>query len=546
MLKILATSLIMVMLVACAISPPTDTKLPSLEPQVTATASHTATPLLIATAIPAPSYTVCAAGCDFTTIQAAIDDPGTAPGDIIGVTDAVHTEAGIVVNKSVTIQGRGADSTAVQAHATTDSATDRVFLIANGATVTIRALTIRHGNPISDPDSGGGITNEGTLTLQNSIVSDNTSNAGGGILNVGTLTLVNCTVRDNAAVKSGDYMQKCGNGGGIKNMAGTLTLINSTVSGNSAQKNGGGVFVSCDGTLELINSTVSGNSAGGNGGGIYIKGAVELVNSTISDNSAAVNGGGVYAEGSGEQGVPRGLLNYSNTIIASNRCGLEKYGTADCLIGDYGTIGTNTNNLVGDNSCSPDYSGDPMLGTLADNGGDTQTHALLPGSPAIDAISVLSCTLTTDQRGAPRPVALSSSDTPCDIGAFEAQTLDTTTVSGMAVQSPGHHHMALGYAGQFIFVVPEKALVGAFTSDLSESDFYVPQTLLAEAVGADSADVDCQGYVRGLGRVLLVQEHFPRATPPARRADDASLLHQINQPRRPRVADAQPPLEQRD
>ena len=82
----------------------------------------------------------------------------------------------------------------------------------------------------------------------------------------------------------------------------------------------------------------------------------------------------------------------------------------------------NRNNLVEDDTCSPDYSGDPMLGPLVNNGGDTETHALLPGSPAIDAISAISCTLPTDQRWAPRPVAQTSADIPCDIGAFEVQT----------------------------------------------------------------------------------------------------------------------------
>jgi len=63
-----------------------------------------------------------------------------------------------------------------------------------------------------------------------------------------------------------------------------------------------------------------------------------------------------------------------------------------------------------------------MLGPLADNGGATWTHALLLDSPAIDAVSVVSCTLSTDQRGAPRPIVQTSSDTPCDIGAVEQQT----------------------------------------------------------------------------------------------------------------------------
>ena len=78
-------------------------------------------------------------------------------------------------------------------------------------------------------------------------------------------------------------------------------------------------------------------------------------------------------------------------------------------------------NLIEDGSCNADFSGDPMLGPLADNGGGISTHSLLPGSPAIDAIPAILCTLPTDQRGALRPIAQISPDTPCDIGAFELQ-----------------------------------------------------------------------------------------------------------------------------
>lgn len=71
--------------------------------------------------------TVCAAGCDFMTVQDALDDSGIIAGDVINITDAVHTESGILVNKDVTIQGQGADSTIVQAHTDVDEATERVF-----------------------------------------------------------------------------------------------------------------------------------------------------------------------------------------------------------------------------------------------------------------------------------------------------------------------------------------------------------------------------------------------------------------------------------
>jgi hypothetical protein len=358
--------------------------------------------------------TVCAAGCDFITVQDAMDDSSVTAGAVINITDAVHTESGIVVGKDVTIQGQGADSTIVQAHADLDEATERVFYIADGAVVTIKGMTIRHGNPSSEPQSGGGIRNEGELLIEESIIRDNRGSAGGGIFNDGKLTLINCTVSNNTAT-GGDTYLECNTGGGIKNMAGVTELINSTVSGNTALGKGGGLHIACLGTLVLVNSTISGNNTNNNGGGVYINGVGEFTNSTIVNNSAR-NGGGVYVHGTGEEGVVRGLLNYTNTIIADNAISLDKYGLVDCFLGEDASIGTNINNLVEDGSCDSAHSGDPGLAPLDDNGGNTQTHALSPGSPAIDAILPDQCVVDTDQRGISRPYGQG-----CDIGAFELQ-----------------------------------------------------------------------------------------------------------------------------
>jgi hypothetical protein len=379
----------------------------------------------------ADTYTVCAAGCDFVTIQAAIDDAGVSAGDVINVTDAVHTEVGITVGKDVTIQGQGADATIVQAHAEPEGARDRVFFIPVGATATIKDMTIRHGNPISDPESGGGIRNEGTLTLENVVLRDNYGSAGGAILNDGTMMLINCTIRDNVARGGSYHYIECSTGGGIKNMVGRMTLVSSTVSGNTAKEKGGGVHVACHGTLVLINSTISGNSTNANGGGVYVDGVGEFTNSTITGNTAQ-SGGGVYADGSPERGVILGVLNYTNTIVAGNIATFEKYGVADCVIGDYASIGANVNNLVGDGaSCAAAHSGDPLLGPLADEGSGVHVHALLPGSPAIDAIPAGACAVATDQRGVARPQG-----TGCDIGAFELEVAEGGTTAGR-----------VGYAG---------------------------------------------------------------------------------------------------
>jgi hypothetical protein len=377
------------------------------------------TPTPVPTPTPEPNLTVCSSGCDFTTLQEAIDDAGS--GDVIGVLDAIHTEQGIVVNKDVTILGQSPGGSIVQAHAEPGEATESVIVIADGATVTIKDLTIRHGNPQDHLRVGGGINNSGTLTVERCLVTKNNASTGGGVHNAGTMTISNSTVSNNTSDGTGRAYTGCGVGGGIKNLQGPLVIINTTVSGNSSWGNGGGIFVSCNGTLDLVNSTVSGNhAAGGSGGGIYVRGVGHLTSSTVARNVAAGTGGGVYVKGSGEEGLVRGWLDFANTIIADNTDGRE-YCCDDCVMGDFSTIGINANNLVEDGSCSPDLSGDPLLGPLADNGGGTMTHALLADSRGIDAISAISCTLASDQRGMLRPVELTARETPCDIGAFELQ-----------------------------------------------------------------------------------------------------------------------------
>jgi len=366
-----------------------------------------------------PNITVCADGCAFTTLQAAVQAAGA--GDALGVLDAVHTEQGIVLDKDLTILGQSSDGTVVQGHVEFGEATESVFVVAEGATVILKDLTIRHGSPESGMEVGGAVENRGAVTLERCIITDNSASAGGGMNNFGSMTLINTIVSNNIADGTGAGFTGCGTGGGIKVEQGPLVLVNSTVSGNSSQGDGGGIFVACKGSLESINSTISGNDAtGGSGGGVCIRGTAKLTQSTIANNRAAQTGGGVYVRGSGESGLVRGWLDYSNTIIAGNTTG-SKYCCADCMAGENSTIGINENNLVEDGSCNPYLAGSPLLQPLADNGGDTLTHLLLPDSPAIDAISAISCTLTTDQRGKSRPIEISSMGTPCDIGALEIQ-----------------------------------------------------------------------------------------------------------------------------
>jgi hypothetical protein len=334
----------------------------------------------------------------------------------------VHTEAGIVVRegKEVTIRGLGADNTVVQAHETLEASPERVFTIEEGAVATLEKMTIRHGKPSVADEHGGGIANHGTLVVKGCVITRNTAGGGGGICNWADLTVINSTVKDNVAFEHWPASRACGSGGGIRSGRGVLRVLNSTLSGNEAGEasngTGGAVRVGCKCTAVFTNTTISGNRAANNSGGVHVSGTVRLVNCTISNNRTPGEAGGVYV---------KGTLDLLNTIIAGNSAGT---GGGECVVagmdeyGISGTLGVRENNLAEDGTCDADYSGDPMLSHLDDNGGETLSHALLAGSPAIDAIPVVSCTLPTDQRGGLRPIVLTSSETPCDIGAFEVQS----------------------------------------------------------------------------------------------------------------------------
>src|SRR5215213_2729920 len=174
-----------------------------------------------------------------------------------------------------------------------------------------------------------------------------------------------------------------------------LTLNNLTVANGRADNAGGGILNL--GTLEVNSSTISGNRAGTYNGGIgnASAGTLTVNNSTISGNSANNNGGGI---GNGSTAT------LNNTIVANNEGG----NCAGLPVTDDG------GNLEWPgNDCGFALSADPLLGPLADNGGPTQTHALQPDSPAIDA-AVECPPPATDQRGVSRPQGAA-----CDIGAFE-------------------------------------------------------------------------------------------------------------------------------
>ena len=319
-------------------------------------------------------------------------------GDSIMVAPGVYTE-NLMISFSLNMIGSGAGTTIIDG-----SGVNRVINISSG-TVTLSGLTIRHGTVAGNYYGG----------------------AGAGIFNSGTLTVIDSTVTGNLASAICSVGFRCGaRGGGIYN-SGKLTIRGTTVVGNTVQAGfthssfnyvataqGGGVFN--EGTMIVCNSTLVGNTAQPtalgfvryDGGAISSMGSAVISNSTLAGNT----GGGI----SNNQSFSMVL---QNSIVSNN-------SRSNCS----GMMTSHGYNLSSDGSCNFQSGGDlnnhdPLLGTLQNNGGSTQTMALLPGSPAIDGGNPAGCTdaqgnlLKTDQRGMPRPDQEDKGG--CDIGAYERQ-----------------------------------------------------------------------------------------------------------------------------
>ncbi len=359
---------------------------------------------------------------NFTTFNHVFVPPGIYRLTLPGSGDDFNVTGDLDIRASMMISATGAVTVTGQ-----PAWDDRIFHVITGTgSVTMKGLVISGG---SAPEGGGILIEPGaSLTFDDGAVISNTAIAGSGIYNnQGNLTLNRVTVHGNNAT--------CGNclsdGGGIENYFGTATLDNVTISNNSAGFAGGGIHTD-GGAMTLTGVTISGNIVRGGsttpaGGGIYTGSPLTLTNVTVSGNYAP-NGGGIYVSF-----FTANLINVTlsgNSASASNGGGIDRNGGAveilNTIVANSPT-GGNCNTTIGgsfdlssDNTCGFGLGDnvDVMLGPLADNGGATQTHALLPGSPAIDAIpfgtSGCGTTITTDQRGAPRPV-----NGKCDIGAVE-------------------------------------------------------------------------------------------------------------------------------
>ena len=259
-----------------------------------------------------------------------------------------------------------------------------------------------------DVAAGGGVFAAGDLILLRSTLSGNSVNSelelshGGGGAAVQDLVMKYSTARDNTV---GPF---AGLGGGVF-VQGDAYIFGSTISGNHANA-AGGLWMSGDTAqdpLSIRNSTISGNSAESSIGGVLAGFALKLSNSTIAFNTCAIlNVSGLYISDDSE---------LQSSIIANNSAG----STQRDLGGDEFAPITGANNLIEVTFLFPPgdtITIDPMLGPLANNGGRTSTHALLPGSPALDSGNN-SFDLTREQRGTGFPRVVGAD---ADIGAFEA------------------------------------------------------------------------------------------------------------------------------
>ena len=278
----------------------------------------------------------------------------------------------------------------------------------SGATVTITSATISDNRATGAAGSGGGIlvAPDASVSVTLGEITGNRANRAGAGVEVagGAASLSEVSVVGNAIATANP-----GNGGGLHvGGAGVATVSRSTFADNSADE-GGGLWISGPGSLDLDNSTVSGNAADAMGGGVYDDGGADIAirSTTVVNNSAGSNGGGL-----GQGSVARDrTFSFQNTIVGNNTAG----GQGDDCSGTFESGGFNliedTEGCTINGDTASNVTGqDPMVGPLADNGGPTATHALLDGSPAIDAGQ---SSFDVDQRNQPR------NDGQDDIGAFE-------------------------------------------------------------------------------------------------------------------------------
>lgn len=315
------------------------------------------------------------------------------------------------IGAPVVIEGAETDTTIIQAGSNSDNGIDRVLEINLNGYVSISNLTIRYGKITSSPGGAGIYQSSGSgnsVGLYHVAVTDNkitSSVAGGGILTKGTMDILESTIMDNNTY---------GDGGGIFSDAGShLTITRSTIANNYGGVGGG---LNGNDWILLRNVTIYHNSASFIGPGIFLwnNGMMTMYHVTVANNFFSLSSGG---SGMALDSTCDLCTTYVyNSILAVNGAG------SACKEG----VNTSVSNISTDSSCGTGFTvTNPLLADiLMDNGGYTDTVALLRGSPAIDG-GDNSYTLEMDQRGITRPLDGDGDGmADCDIGAFEAYPVE--------------------------------------------------------------------------------------------------------------------------
>jgi uncharacterized repeat protein (TIGR01451 family) len=343
-------------------------------------------------------------------------------------------------------------------------------------------------------NKGGGVYSQwlGTVTTLTGVTLDNNTagNNGGGVENINqaAAAIISSTINNNEATTFF--------GGGVSNeISGQVEIIASTLSGNQAGTNGGGVYNTDFGsTVALTNSTLSGNTANTFGGGVYNNSdaTLALMSTTLADNAAGT-GGGLHNNGTG-------AITARNTIVANSLNG------GDCFNNGTGSTTSLGNNLASDGSClaffthpTDQNNTDPLLGPLQDNSGDTHTHALLLGSPAIDAGTCAGIILT-DQRELGRPAGPS---TLCDIGAYEAYFANIALTKTVNITQPQEGEL-IRYTITAANQGPDDSLTTVLTDILPTGLSYVTHTTTAGTYGSATGLWTLDNILPGDSALLVI------------------------------------------
>jgi hypothetical protein len=313
------------------------------------------------------------------------------------------TGSGLSITDDISIQGRNPNLLTIS-----DDSASRVFDITSGATATINGLTITNTyniaiNSENAVGGGGGISNEGVLTLNNSIITGNTASGnvinfgqsfseGGGIYNSGSLTVNHSTISNNSV--DGNSVEN--EGGGIYNI-GSLIVNHSTISNNSATIPGfgSGIYNDYGGSLTVNNSLIISNNASLYGGGIYNNSSLTVNNSLIISNNAGLYGGGILNDGG---------LTVNNSLIGGNTAGTAGGGAGGGIYSDLNNSAFVTDNLTVNNSTitgnSAQFGGGifsvvyevPNFPTLT----ITVSHSTISGNTALEGGGILNVGHITD------------------------------------------------------------------------------------------------------------------------------------------------------